>query len=101
MSEINSNRFVPPPYHNHSPLTWYQAASQQTAFIRDAAQARAIEHLDRLWTELMMFKRKRNRFLGRSLRSPQLPKGLYFYGGVGRGKSFLMDAFYGRLLLCR
>ncbi|MBM7065463.1 cell division protein ZapE [Neisseria elongata] len=97
MSEINSNRFVPPPYHNHSPLTWYQAASQQTAFIRDAAQARAIEHLDRLWTELMMFKRKRNRFLGRSLRSPQLPKGLYFYGGVGRGKSFLMDAFYGCL----
>ena len=94
MSEINSNRFVPPPYHNHSPLTWYQAASQQAAFIRDAAQARAIEHLDRLWTELMMFKRKRNRFLGRSLRSPQLPKGLYFYGGVGRGKSFLMDAFY-------
>ena len=97
MSEINSNRFVPHPYHNHSPLTWYQAASQQTAFIRDAAQARAIEHLDRLWTELMMFKRKRNRFLGRSLRSPQLPKGLYFYGGVGRGKSFLMDAFYGCL----
>lgn len=97
MSEINSNRFVSPPYHNHSPLTWYQAASQQAAFIRDAAQARAIEHLDRLWTELMMFKRKRNRFLGRSLRSPQLPKGLYFYGGVGRGKSFLMDAFYGCL----
>ena len=97
MSEINSNRFVPPPYHNHSPLTWYQAASQQAAFIRDAAQARAIEHLDRLWTQLMMFKRKRNRFLGRSLRSPQLPKGLYFYGGVGRGKSFLMDAFYGCL----
>lgn len=97
MSEINSNRFVPPLYHNHSPLTWYQAASQQAAFIRDAAQARAIEHLDRLWTELMMFKRKRNRFLGRSLRSPQLPKGLYFYGGVGRGKSFLMDAFYGCL----
>ena len=97
MSERNSNRFVPPPYHNHSPLTWYQAASQQAAFIRDAAQARAIEHLDRLWTELMMFKRKRNRFLGRSLRSPQLPKGLYFYGGVGRGKSFLMDAFYGCL----
>ena len=97
MSEINSNRFVPPPYHNHSPLTWNQAASQQAAFIRDAAQARAIEHLDRLWTELMMFKRKRNRFLGRSLRSPQLPKGLYFYGGVGRGKSYLMDAFYGCL----
>ena len=91
------NLFVPPSFENHSPLTWYQAAAQQPNFIRDEAQAVAIEHLDRLWTELMMFKRKRNRFLGRSLRSPQVPKGLYFYGGVGRGKSFLMDAFFGCL----
>ena len=93
----SENLFVPPEFDNHSPLTWYQAASQNPGFIRDEAQARAIEHLDRLWTELMMFKRKRNRFLGRSLRSPQVPKGLYFYGGVGRGKRFLMDAFYGCL----
>ncbi|EGV35527.1 cell division protein ZapE [Neisseria weaveri] len=93
----NEDRFVAPDFANHSPLTWYQTASQQPAFIKDAAQAKAIEYLDRLWTELMMFKRKRNRFLGRSLRSPQLPKGLYFYGGVGRGKSFLMDVFYGCL----
>lgn len=95
-----SNRdqlFKAPPFENHSPLTWYQAASQLPNFIRDDAQAAAIEYLDRLWTELMMFKRKRNRFLGRSLRSPQVPKGLYFYGGVGRGKSFLMDAFFGCL----
>ena len=93
----SENLFVPPEFDNHSPLTWYQAASQKPGFIRDEAQERAIGHLDRLWTELMMFKRKRNRFLGRSLRSPQVPKGLYFYGGVGRGKSFLMDAFYGCL----
>lgn len=91
------NVFTAPAFENHSPLTWYQAAAQQPNFIRDEAQATAIEHLDRLWTELMMFKRKRNRFLGRSLRSPQVPKGLYFYGGVGRGKSFLMDAFFGCL----
>ncbi|ROV55437.1 cell division protein ZapE [Neisseria chenwenguii] len=91
------NQFVPPAFDNHSPLTWYQAAKQQPGFISDKAQAQAIEYLDRLWTELMMFKRKRNRFLGRSLRSPQVPKGLYFYGDVGRGKSFLMDAFFGCL----
>lgn len=94
---MTQTRFTPPPFHNHSPLTWYQAAAQQPSFIQDPAQARAIEHLDRLWTELMMFKRKRNRFLGRSLRSPQVPTGLYFYGGVGRGKSFLMDSFFGCL----
>ncbi|WP_037586264.1 cell division protein ZapE [Stenoxybacter acetivorans] len=89
--------FTIPDFQNHSPLTWYQAAEQQPGFISDTSQLRAIKVLDKLWSDLMMFKRKRNRFLGRSLRSPQTPKGLYFYGGVGRGKSFLMDAFYGCL----
>ncbi len=97
MSNQQAERFIPPEFHNHSPLTWYQAAASRPGFISDASQRKAIEYLDKLWTELMMFKRKRNRFLGRSLRSPQLPKGLYFYGGVGRGKSFLMDVFYGCL----
>ena len=39
--------FVAPPFENHSPLTWYQAAAEQLNFIRDEAQARAIEYLDR------------------------------------------------------
>ena len=91
----NQTAFIAPEYANHSPLTWYQAALEQPVFIRDPSQEKAIEHLDELWTELMMFKRKRNRFLGRSIRSPQLPRGLFFYGGVGRGKSFLMDVFFG------
>ena len=33
-------------------------------------------------------------FWGRNLLSPEVPKGLYLWGGVGRGKTFLMDAFY-------
>lgn len=94
---MTTSVFVAPEFNNQSPLTWYQAAERKPGFIYDAAQLRAIKQLDRLWTELMMFKRKRNRFLGRSLRSPRAPKGLYMYGGVGRGKSFLMDAFFGCL----
>lgn len=77
-----------------SPKAWYQVASEQPGFIHDAAQAAAIDELDKLWHQLVDFKAKRNRFLGRSLRSPDVPSGLYFWGGVGRGKSFLMDAFY-------
>lgn len=77
-----------------SPLAWYQAASQKVGFIHDPVQETAVGMLDTLWQQLVDFKAKRNRFLGRSLRSPEVPQGLYFWGGVGRGKSFLMDAFF-------
>ncbi len=77
-----------------SPKDWYQAARTKPGFIYDPAQEAAIEVLDGLWRELIEFKTKRNHFLGRSLLSPNVPKGLYFWGGVGRGKSFLMDVFY-------
>lgn len=89
--------FSPPDFNQQSPLSWYKTAQQQPGFIHDAAQLMAIQHLDNLWTELVAFKQKRNRFLGRSWRAPQVPKGLYLYGGVGRGKSFLMDVFFGCL----
>ena len=90
-------KFTAPSYANHSPLSWYREAAKQTGFIHDSAQEIAIDALEQLWQQLMDFKAKRNRFLGRSWRSPVSPKGLYFWGGVGRGKSFLMDAFYGCL----
>ncbi|MGA9665997.1 MAG: cell division protein ZapE [Gallionella sp.] len=79
---------------NMSPKAWYQAASSLPDFVHDAAQAAAIAELDVLWHQLVDFKSRRNQFLGRSLLSPEVPKGLYLWGGVGRGKTFLMDAFY-------
>ncbi|MDN3578992.1 cell division protein ZapE [Chitinimonas viridis] len=77
------------------PLQWYEAAARQEGFQRDASQENAIRHLQRLYDDLLEFKRKRDRLFGRSLLpSPDVPKGLYFWGGVGRGKSFLMDGFF-------
>ncbi|WP_308446436.1 cell division protein ZapE [Chitinimonas sp. BJYL2] len=77
------------------PRQWYEAAARHEGFQRDPAQEQAIAHLQRLYDELLEFKRKRDRLFGRSLLpSPDVPKGLYFWGGVGRGKSFLMDGFF-------
>lgn len=77
------------------PRTWYAAASNQPGFQHDDAQALAIERLQGLYDALVEFKRKRDRPFGRTLLpTPDIPRGLYFWGGVGRGKSFLMDGFF-------
>ncbi|AMC35043.1 cell division protein ZapE [Janthinobacterium sp. B9-8] len=93
-----SQHVIAPPTQGTSPKAWYQGLSASPSFIPDPAQAEAIERLDALYHQLLLFKTKRSRLFGKSLLpQPDLPRGLYFWGGVGRGKSFLMDAFYAAL----
>ena len=76
--------FSPAPNKNLSPLQWYQSLQNQSGFVYDLMQSKAIERLDQLYYQLLQFKQKRQRFLGKWLNQPPLPRGLYFYGGVGR-----------------
>jgi cell division protein ZapE len=60
----------------------------------DAAQIAAAARLDRLSDELAAFRAARQAPLKRLFARPDVPRGVYFWGGVGRGKSLLMDAFF-------
>ena len=67
----------------------------------DSAQLGALDRLQRLYEELVEFRNARLSLLRRWFRPPVPPRGVYLWGGVGRGKSFLMDAFYSAVPLRR
>ena len=79
----------------HTPLTprqRYAADLAKPGFVKDAAQAKAVAALDILYHHLLTHHVAWwQRLLGQS-EAP--PKGLYLWGAVGRGKTYLMDCFY-------
>ncbi|MGE0251189.1 MAG: cell division protein ZapE [Dongiaceae bacterium] len=79
------------------PSQKFQEIQQLQGLQKDAAQKGALAALDRLYEELGHYRpgaraKKFGKWLGAEITPP--PKGLYFYGGVGRGKTLLMDLFF-------
>ncbi|MBV1876867.1 MAG: AFG1 family ATPase [Pseudomonadales bacterium] len=94
--------------HNNGPLAKYEASLESGELQPDKAQAKAVEHLQRLFDDLLAPVQRPgfiDRIFGtRSKRkgtdrkgTDNSVKGLYFWGGVGRGKTYLMDVFFDSL----
>lgn len=81
--------------------TAYRHALERRGFVADPAQEHAVERLQQLYDEWRAYKAKRPTRLHRLVVHPTLPRGVYLWGGVGRGKSFLMDSFYSCVPLVR
>jgi len=80
-----------------TPLSCYEEDLLKPNFREDPAQRLAVENLQRLFDELIQEKPQKKRFIDKLFKQQHniAPiKGLYFWGGVGRGKTYLVDTFY-------
>ncbi len=73
---------------------YYNKVIARRGYVSDASQQAAVATLQDLYDEWVGYKARRNTRLKRLFVKPELPRGVYLWGGVGRGKSFLMDSFY-------
>jgi len=77
-----------------SVIELYQRNLARRGFREDPAQLQAVQRLQQLYEAWQDYKNRRRSPLRRMLVRPALPRGVYLWGGVGRGKSFLMDSFF-------
>lgn len=81
-----------------TPLARYESELTRPGVVADPTQRMAVEHLTRVFNELLARQAEETTGVGRLRKrftSTIAPvQGLYFWGGVGRGKTWLMDLFY-------
>ncbi len=79
----------------------YLTELQERGYTSDPAQLRAVQVLEACAREWAKFREQRSNAFKKLINRPPIPRGVYMYGGVGRGKSFLMDCFYSAVPLKR
>jgi cell division protein ZapE len=72
---------------------WIQRHAAEHGFDLDAAQLGVLPHFERLYEDLIGLERLEASLI-RLLARKRVVRGLFLWGGVGRGKSFLMDSFF-------
>ena len=82
-------------------LEAYEQSLKREGHVRDAAQVDLVEFLHRLQLELQRQPAPSRRFtaLFKRSRNGAAVRGAYIWGGVGRGKTFIMDLFFDTLAL--
>ncbi len=72
----------------------YEAELEARGYKSDPAQLRGVSALERCAGEWAQYKEQRSNVFKKLINRPPIPRGVYMHGGVGRGKSFLMDCFF-------
>lgn len=89
LPEINSDTYL---------LDCYQSSIESGELYPDPHQKKVILQLQKIYNEALIQTSKKNTFyfdkLFSHLNSRECKKGLYLWGGVGRGKTHLIDCFY-------
>lgn len=80
--------------NNMNVRDYYAQTLLQRGYQSDPAQEAAVERLQQSFDSWVNFRAQRGTRFKRLVNRPDVPRGVYLWGGVGRGKSFLMDSFY-------
>ena len=76
-----------------SPLQHYEQALQSGNFSEDSQQRQAMTYLDNVYHQIVQGRESQKGFFS-FLKRYEAPKGLYMWGGVGRGTTWMMDMFF-------